>query len=131
MSHATHQLLPQTLHIRGARYDFIVEATPTPEECWFEIRATDRASGRWSIINTVNVAMGELLTDNQDADDARWEETPWGVSPDECARLVQTSMQLLTDERSLARIENALDEDRAEGEWREHQRKEGERDDTR
>lgn len=120
MSHATHQLLPQTLHIGGARYDFSIEATPTQRECWFEIRATDRASGRWSIINTVNAVMGELLTDDQEADDARWADTPWGVSRDECARLVQTAMQLLTDKRSLARIENALDEDRAEGEWREN-----------
>ncbi len=117
MSHAVTQRLPQTLHIRGARYDFIVEATATPEECWFEIRASDRASGRWSIINTVNAVMGELLTDAQEADDARWADTPWGVSPDECARLVQSTMQLLTDKRSLARIENALDEDRAEGRW--------------
>jgi hypothetical protein len=119
MSHEVLQLLPQTLRVRGARYDFSIEATPAPDECWFEIRATDRASGRWSIINTVNAVMGELLTDIQDAADALWADTPWGVSPDECVRLVQTTMQLLTDERSLARIENALDEDRAEGEWRE------------
>jgi hypothetical protein len=120
MSHTVSQLLPQTLHLLGKRYEFVIEATPTRDECWFEIRATDRASGRWSIINTVNAVMGELMTDDQDADDARWADTPWGVSPEECAHLVQTAMQLLTDERSLARIENALDEDRAEGEWRDN-----------
>lgn len=61
----------RSLRIRGARYDFSIEATPTKDECWFEIRATDRASGKWSTINTVNVVVGELLTDDQDADDVR------------------------------------------------------------
>ncbi len=118
MSHTAPPLLPQTLHLHGTRYEFVIEATPTQDECWFEIRATDCESGRRSIINTVNAVMAELLTDEQDATDERWVDTPWGVSLDECARLVQTTMQMLTDEVSLARIEAALDEDRAEGEWR-------------
>ncbi len=115
MSHATTQLLPQTLRLCGSRYEFIVEATPTQDECWFEIRATHRASERSSVINTLTTLMSELLTDDQDATDERWEDTPWGVSPGECARPVQTTVKVLTDAQALARIENALDEDRAEG----------------
>jgi hypothetical protein len=111
-------IAPTTLRLNGSHYDFIVTATPTRDECWFELCTIHRASGESSVINTVNAVMSVLLTDEQDATDARWSETPWGVSPNECARLVQSSKEMLTDPPSLLRIEDALDEDRAEGEWR-------------
>ncbi len=75
MSHAIIQLLPQTLHLCGTRYEFVIEATATIDECWFEFRATHRASERSSVINTVNTLMLELLRDDQDANDARWVDT--------------------------------------------------------
>ncbi len=106
------------LSLHGSRYDFIVEATPSNRRFLFHLRAIDRATGRWSIINTVNAVMSELLAEKHDPSDLCWSETPWGVTPDDCARLVTTAVQLLTDQNSLERIEAALDEDRAEGEWR-------------
>jgi hypothetical protein len=62
--------------------------------------------------------MSELLGDRHDLSDNCWWYTPWGVSGEECVRLVTSAVQVLIDEHSLARIETALDEDRAEGEWR-------------
>jgi len=62
--------------------------------------------------------MAELLNDEQDSTDPRWAEVPWGVSSDDCATLVQVAYKMFNDERCLAKIEDALDEDRAEGEWR-------------
>jgi hypothetical protein len=109
---------PVAIRLQGTRYDFVIEATPAECEFWYELRAIHRASGRWSIVNTVNAVMAELLTDEQDLTDPRWAEVPWGVSSDDCATLVQVAYEMLNDEHCLAKIEDALDEDRAEGEWR-------------
>lgn len=108
---------PATIRLRGTRYVFEIESTPANPEWWFELRAVHCASGRRSVINTVNAVIAELLSDEQDSTDPHWAETLWGVSPDECAQLVQTAYEMLTDKRRLAHIESALDEDRAEGEW--------------
>jgi hypothetical protein len=109
---------PVAIRLQGTRYDFVIEATPAEYEFWFELRAIHRASGCRSVVNTVNAVMTELLTDEHDLTDPRWSEVPWGVSAHECAMLVQVACEMLSDERCLAKIEDALNEDRAEGEWR-------------
>ncbi len=106
------------LSLHGSRYDFVVEAAPSNGHFLFHLRAIDRATGRWSIINSVNAVKSELLAEKHDLSASCWSETLWGVTPDECARLVIKAVQLLTDQYGLERIEAALDEDRAEGEWR-------------
>ncbi len=106
------------LSLHGSRYDFIVEAAPSNGHYSFELRAIDRKSGRWSSIATVNQVMSELLGDRHDPSDSCWWYTPWSISAEECARLLISTIYMLIDQDSLARIERALDEDRAEGEWR-------------
>lgn len=108
---------PQVLCACGTRYDFTIEVMPSRNQWHFAIRAVNRDSRRLSIINTVNAVLSELLTEEQDASDSCYVDTPWDVSPAECLRLMQVASDLLMDERRLAQIEAALDEDRAEGEW--------------
>ncbi len=106
------------LSLHGSRYDFMVEAIPSNGHFSFELRAIDRKSGRWSSIASVNHVMSELLGDGHDLCDVCWWYTPWDVSAEECVSLMTSAVQILIDEQTLARIERALDEDRAEGEWR-------------
>ncbi len=106
------------LSLHGSRYDFIVEATPSNGHYSFELRAIDRKTGRWSSVATVNQVTSELLGDGHDPADSCWWYTPWDVSAEECVNLLTSAVQILIDEQSLARIERALDEDRAESEWR-------------
>ncbi len=106
------------LALHGSRYDFVVEAAPSNGHYSFELRAIDRKTGSWSSIATINQVMSELLGDGHDLSDACWWYTPWDVSAEECVNLLTSAVQILIDEQSLARIESALDADRAEGEWR-------------
>ena len=69
----------QLIRAQGTRYDFEILARPVESQWAFELRAFDRASGCRSVINAVNVVIGQLLPDEQDATDPGWPETPWMV----------------------------------------------------
>ncbi len=98
----------------GENYLFEVESTPMKQKVCFTIIAIDRASRRYSHINTLNAILGQF---DFKENDPRMEESDWLLSAKEWRSFQPTASRIFRSKRSRKYIESALDEDRMEGEW--------------
>jgi hypothetical protein len=94
----------------GSRYDFCITFSHT----WFEMTATFRQSKQHSTINTLNYILSafDIEPNSNNA-----EESDWSGTPQQVQAWIQTAQSLFGDKLFLEGLEQALDEDRKEGEW--------------
>ncbi|MFH7024722.1 MAG: hypothetical protein ACHBN1_04795 [Heteroscytonema crispum UTEX LB 1556] len=98
------------LNFQGSRYDFCLTYTQT----WFEITATLRHSNKRSTINTLNYILSAF---DIDPDSSNAENPEWSGTPQQVQAWVQTAERLFGNKLFLEGLEQALDQDRQQGEW--------------
>ncbi|MDD4877655.1 MAG: hypothetical protein PHO02_01310 [Candidatus Nanoarchaeia archaeon] len=99
--------------IKGSRYDFEICA-----DKGFFIKAICRKSGRYSCVTNVNIILSSLSVDGR-----RFDDTSWNVNNTEAAKFKAKAIEFLSNNEFLVHVEDALDEDRACGEWENKERK--------
>jgi hypothetical protein len=99
-----------TLRFYGDKYNFCI----TYDQTWFEITAILQGSDKRSTINTLNYILSAF---DIDLDFANAENPDWSGAPQQVETWIQLAQSLFGDELFLEGLEQALDEDRREGEW--------------
>lgn len=97
------------------RYVVIVRSELFRKDGYFEVRAIDKSTLRYSCVNNMNGLLGEFAGD--DVDNPMYEDSSWVGSIWQVRRWFKRAKDLFSDICYLGYFEKLLDEDRLAGEW--------------
>ena len=103
----------------GDRYNFeIIYKGFNKNKCYWTLKSICKQTNRYSGINNLNPILSELVTD-EDIVCRRFEDSSlWKVSKREMKKFNKLTKSFLTNKNYLRYLENKLDEDRCQGEWK-------------
>lgn len=114
------------IYLCGERYDFDIVIEKCSIDCYFHVRAICRDSKRTSCINNLNPMLSLFSPDCYESeddycallDDPDHRDSSWVISKGEAKKLAKIAEKALRDSSFLRYLEDKLDEDRLEGEWK-------------
>ena len=99
------------------RYVVIVRSELFSKDGYFEVKAVDKLTRRYSFVNNMNGLIGELVKDDDIFYDTMFGETTWDGTVGQVREWFTQAKDLFSDSSYLAYFEKFLDDDRLAGEW--------------
>lgn len=103
----------------GERYFFDIILQSNKGKTTFEVRSTCADTGATAVVTAVKELAARLLENTKKKNDPRYKESVWEVSEIEGKELFEHAVALFNHEEIFAEMEDAMNDDRASGKWKE------------